>query len=206
MTERTRVELWFDPVCPYAWIAFRWLLEVESRRALDMRLHVMSLRLLNEDRVVDSGYRRSVERSAGPSRVATAAAVRFGEGVLRELYRRFGGRIFDRWRRPDPSEYERAMRFALRCTGLPRDLAEVAGTCGYDAALRRSHDAGVRPVGHDVGTPILHIDGAAFFGPVLNSIPRGAQAAELFDGAVRLTRFPDFYELKRTRTTLPVFT
>lgn len=200
-----RVDYYFDPVCPYAWIGSRWLVEVERQRALDLRFHVMSLRMLNEDRDVDPGYRRTVDRSIGPSRVATAAAVHFGEQVLPGWYTAFGDLIFDHWRYPEPSEYQRAIDVALERVGLPSWLGSVAESAEYDSALRHSHRAGVRPVGGDAGTPIVHIDGVAFFGPVLNSIPRGDDAVRLFDGARLLAGFPDFFELKRTRTAAPVF-
>jgi hypothetical protein len=204
-TDRTRVDFYFDPVCPYAWIGSRWLVEVERQRALDLRFHVMSLRMLNEDRDVDPGYRRTVDRSIGPSRVATAVAVHFGENVLPGWYTAFGQLIFDHWRYPEPSEYQSAIDNALEQVGLPLWLRSAAESAEYDVALRRSHDAGVAPVGGEAGTPIIHIDGAAFFGPVLNSIPRGDDAARLFDGARMLAGVPDFFELKRSRTTAPVF-
>jgi hypothetical protein len=204
-TERTRVDYYFDPVCPYAWIGSRWLTEVNRQRPLDLRFHVMSLQMLNEDRVVDPEYRLIVDRSIGPSRVATAAAMRYGEDVLPDWYTAFGQLIFDHWRYPEPSEYRNAVGVALDHVGLPPSLASAADSSEYDDALRRSHQRGVAPVGGDAGTPIVHIDGAAFFGPVLNSIPREQDALRLFDGARLLAGFPDFFELKRTRTSAPVF-
>jgi hypothetical protein len=199
------VDLYFDPVCPYAWIGSRWLLEVNRQRVLDLRFHVMSLAMLNEDRELDDGYRRTVERSIGPSRVAAAIATQVGEHALPDWYTEFGERIFDHWRYPEPAEYHEAVLNALDRTNLPSWLASVADSTDYDDALRRSHDAGIAPVGGDVGTPIIHLDGVAFFGPVLNSIPRGEDALRLFDGARLLAGFPDFFELKRTRTAAPVF-
>jgi hypothetical protein len=71
------VDFYFDPVCPNAWVASRWLLEAEAQRPLDICFHLMSLRMLNEDREVDPGYLARINRSSGPSRVATAASVHF---------------------------------------------------------------------------------------------------------------------------------
>jgi hypothetical protein len=125
-----RVDFYFDPVCPYAWIASRWLVELERQRALDLRYHVMSLRMLNDNRVVDPGYRRTVDRSIGPSRVATAAAVHFGEDVLPRWYTAFGDLIFDHWRYPEPSEYRDAVDVALERVGLPSWLGSACGSAG----------------------------------------------------------------------------
>lgn len=201
------VDLWFDPVCPYSWTASRWLHEVARRRPLQVRHHLMSLYLLNEHRTdVAADYRQNVESTRGPSRVAAAAVTRFGEQVLDGFYTAFGELVFDRWRRPGNDEYHAAVREALTTVGLPSDLEDAMESDEHDQTLRRSHVRGVATVGGEVGTPITHIDGVAFFGPVLNAIPRGDDAVRVFDGARLLAGYPQFYELKRTRVGPPVLT
>jgi hypothetical protein len=167
----------------------------------------MSLYLLNEHRTdVAPDYRAVLEGSRGPARVATAAATRFGEEVLDGFYTAFGGLVFDVWRRPSAQEYHEVLRVALPRAGLPADLEDAMESDEHDAALRASHDAGVALVGSDLGTPVTSIDGVAFYGPVLNAIPYGDDAVDVFDGARLLAGYPQFFELKRTRERPPVLT
>lgn len=148
--DSTIVDFYFDPVCPYAWIASRWLLEVEKHRELELRFHVMSLRMLNEHRDdVDPAYLANTIRCCGPSRVAAAAAAQFGEDVLRDLYTAFGNAIFDHWRYPPQDELRAAVAWALHTTGLPEKLAAAADSTEYDDASRRSHNAGIAGVGRE---------------------------------------------------------
>lgn len=206
-THGTVVDFWFDPVCPYSWTASRWLHEVARHRPLLVRYHVMSLYLVNEHRTdVEDWYRRTVEDSRGPSRVAAAAVARFGEEVLDGLYTAFGEQVFDVWRRPTSAEYRAALLVALPRAGLPPDLVDAMDSAEHDAAMHAGHEAGVALVGSEVGTPITSIEGRAFYGPVLNAIPRGEEALDVFDGARLLAGFPEFFELKRTRVRPPVFT
>src|SRR5688500_9355334 len=174
------VDFWFDPVCPYSWTASRWLHEVGRRKHLTVRYHVMSLYLLNAHRTdVAPDYRRSVQASRGPAKVATGVAMRFGQEVLDGFYTAFGEQVFDVWRRPSAAEYHEVIRVALAEVGLPADLEDAMESDDYDAPMRVSHDAGVALVGSEAGTPITSIDGVAFFGPVLNAIPRGEDAAQV---------------------------
>ena len=200
------VDFWFDPVCPYSWTGSRWLHEVGQRRQLTVRHHVMSLYLLNQDRTdVAQEYRRNVEASRGPAKVATAVATRCGLEALADFYTAFGQRVFDVWRRPTAEEYHGAVRAALAEVGLPAELEGAMESEESEDAMRVSHDAGMALVGGEVGTPITSINGVAFFGPVLNAIPRGEHAVQVFEGARLLAGYPQFYELKRTRMQPPVF-
>jgi hypothetical protein len=203
--DRVTVDFWFDPVCPYSWIGSRWLLEVEQCRPVDVRWHVMSLYLLNEHRTDDPSYLDYLGEVSGAARVATAAAYRFGSDVLRELYSGFGEVIFDHWRYATRDECREAMRAALVRARLPLDLVESFDTTEYDGELRRSHLTAMAAVGDEGGTPSTALNGVAFSGPVLSSIPRGEDATRIFDGCLLLTGFHDFFEIKRTRTAEPVF-
>jgi 2-hydroxychromene-2-carboxylate isomerase len=198
---RTPVDFWFDPICPWAWITSRWLLEVAPMRDLSVRWHVMSLAVLNEGRELSADYRKRMDAAWGPVRVLIAAQQHRGDDVLLPLYTALGTRFHHQ-----QAPIERAtVESALAECDLPANLAEAMTESEYDQAVKASHEDGIQRVGLDVGTPILSVNGASFFGPVVTPMPQGDAAARLWDGVVLVTATEGFFELKRTRDRRPDF-
>lgn len=207
MPNRASVTMYFDPACPWAWVTSRWLLEVEQIRPVDIRFRVMSLAVLNEGRDLPAEYLEFMKTAWGPVRICIAVEQKYGQQAVRDLYTALGTRIHPGGEQRGPELYAAALADA----GLDAGLAAIADSGEYDEALRASHEAGMRPVGTDVGTPVIHapgpVDGetVAFFGPVVTPVPKGEAAGRLWDGVLLVAGTPGFYELKRSRTVGPVF-
>nr|WSX20571.1 DsbA family protein [Streptomyces tubercidicus] len=209
-TAKTPADFWFDPLCPWAWMTSRWMLEVEKVRPVEVRWHVMSLAVLNENKLdeLPEEYAENMRpggRAWGPVRVAIAAQQLHGDAVGR-LYTALGTRIHNEGLGANPE----SIAAALEDAGLPADLIEYADKDTYDKELRASHKEGIDLVGQEVGTPVIAVPGSdgdqiAFFGPVVTPAPKGEEAAKLWDGTLMVASIPGFYEIKRTRTQGPIF-
>jgi protein-disulfide isomerase-like protein with CxxC motif len=197
-----QVDFWFDPLCPWAWITSRWILEAAKVRPIQPRWHVMSLAVLNEDRDdLPEGYKERMTQAWGPVRICVAAEQKFGNDAVLPLYTAIGTRFHN-----EKAERNRqTIEAALAEAGLPADLADAMDSTEYDDAVRASHTDGIERVGIEVGTPIIAVGDASIFGPVVTPIPRGEAAGKLWDGVLLCLQTPGFYELKRSRLTPPIF-
>jgi len=193
--------MWFDPICPWAWLTSRWLMEVEQVRDVEVTWSVMSLAILNDDRELSPDYRSMMDRSWGPVRVIIAAARDHGPAVIKPLFDAMGTRIH----LGGEKEYLKVVAASLHDVGLPADLLRFADSTELDDDVRASHERAIALVGDEVGTPVIAMAGSAFFGPVVTPAPKGEVAGRLWDGWVLMAGTPGFFELKRTRTQRPIF-
>ncbi|MBW8089448.1 MULTISPECIES: mycothiol-dependent nitroreductase Rv2466c family protein [Streptomyces] len=207
-TAKTPADFWFDPLCPWAWMTSRWMLEVEKVRPVEVRWHVMSLAVLNEPKLdeLSEQYQELMKTAWGPVRVCIAAEQKHGSEVLGPLYTALGTRFHNQ----GLEKNRETIVAALEEAGLPAELADYADSDAYDTELRASHKEGIDLVGQDVGTPVIAVPGPdgeqiAFFGPVVTPAPKGEEAAKLWDGTLMVASIPGFYEIKRTRTVGPIF-
>ena len=202
----TTANFWFDPLCPWAWMTSRWMLEVERVREVQVHWNVMSLAVLNEGRDLSPEYVELMAAAWAPVRVIIAAQLEHGDSVVLPLYTALGTRIHLQQRK----DYEMVIAESLAEVGLPAELAGVGKTTKVDEQLRASHIRGVTLVGEEVGTPVISVLGpdggrVAFFGPVVTPAPKGEAAGRLWDGTLLVAATPGFYEIKRTRTSGPIF-
>jgi DSBA-like thioredoxin domain len=202
---REKAQFWFDPVCPWAWITSRWMLEVEKVRPVQTEWRIMSLAYLNltqhEGEGLAEDYLERMKRAWGPVRVCAAAAQQQGAEILGPLYTAIGTRFHVQGRREDPA----VLGESLAEVGLPASVADAAASSEFDESIKRSHHEAFDEVGLDVGTPVIRIGGSALFGPVVTPAPKGEAAGRLWDGLVLVTGTDGFFELKRTRDRKPAF-
>ena len=201
MASAEKVDMWFDPICPFAWITSRWLLEAAAVRDLEVTWNIMSLAQLNKDREMDEAHKAAFTRSWDAVRLVAAVKENHGNDAVIALYNAMGTRIHLKKEKVSDD----LLVAALAEAGLPADLLTTAKDESWNEPMIASHDRAISLVGNDVGTPVVAIGDAAFFGPVISPAPKGEQAGRLWDGLALCLEVPGFYELKRARKGGPDF-
>lgn len=199
------VQFWFDPICPWTYVTYQWLVEAASVRSLKIRPRLLSLYFLNRDRP-DTGHRASHEASRQLERFLAWVRAEHGDRLMEQAYDRLGQELFLNGRQPD-AELVRTVATELGLSTA--EAANAASDENWETVILEDHQVAMALVGDDVGSPVIALaDGAAFFGPVFSRAPKGAAAGQVWDGCVALASHPDFFELKRSRpgSVGPVFT
>lgn len=221
------IEFFFDPLCPWAWITSRFVVEVAEQRDLDVEWRFISLAILNADKfaadaatVADGGtpelppqYKKISEVGTSLLRVAAALRERDGNEAVARFYTAAGGilhkggRSVALWGGDDPGD---VVAETLAAADLPADLAAEADDPRWDTVLQAETDLALSRTGKDVGTPIITFDTtrpeeASLFGPVINRIPRGQEALDLWDALLVVARTPGIAEFKRSLRGAPTF-
>ena len=201
MSIKQSTEYWFDPICPWAWITSRWILEVEQVRDIEVKWNIFSLGHLNREREMPEKYKSSMVNSWLCGRVVMAVSEKHGATQILPIYSAIGARIHLN----GEVISEELFRSALIEIGSDPELALEMNNSEWDLKIIESHDRGIALVGDEVGTPIIAIGDNAFFGPVISPAPKAEEAGKLWDGVVLAASYPGFFEIKRSRTVGPIF-
>jgi predicted DsbA family dithiol-disulfide isomerase len=198
---QTKAEFWFDPMCPWAFITSRWILEVSKVRDIEISWNIFSLPHLNRDREMPERYKTIFANSWSCTRVIKAVENQFGKEKTLPLYTAISTRIHVQ----KESVSQDLLIDALSEIGVDSKFALEMNNSDWDNEIIQSHERGLKLVGDDVGTPIIAINGIGFFGPVISPAPKGEEAGKLWDGVVLSASCPGFFEIKRSRTVGPIF-
>ena len=206
------VEFFWDPVCPWAWLTSRWVVEVAEQQHLSVDWRFISLRLVNASKNYETDFSPGYIAGHGSGlkllRVAAAMRADGRRDEIGALYTQFGGDIHVRRRRDEiVGDYENGFPEYLRSVGLPENYVAAANEERWDAEIQAESDEALSRTGKDLGTPIISFtrDGEmqSFFGPVISSVPRGADAVKLWDALWEVVTFPGFAEVKRSLRQRP---
>ena len=197
----TKAEFWFDPMCPWAFMTSRWILEVEKVRDIEVTWNIFSLPHLNKDREMPEKYKAIFYNSWSCARIIMAAEKDFGKEKTLPLYTAFSTRIHAL----KETVSKDLLADSLKEVGLDSKYLSEMENSDWDKQIIESHERGIKLVGNDVGTPIIAINGFGFFGPVISPAPKGEEAGKLWDGVTIAASYPGFFELKRSRTVGPIF-
>ncbi|OBH12223.1 DsbA family protein [Mycobacterium sp. E1747] len=192
------VTLWLDPVCPFSWNTARWLRAVAEKTGVVVDWQRMSLAVLNEGRELPPHQEARMRDSQRVGRLMAAIARERGVAGWTAAYFAFGERYFDR---SEPLD-EGLIGHLLSAAGARETTAGVIAEASLDEPVRSAHQAAQDALGETGGSPIIRIDGHAFFGPVLTAPPEAQATVALFDAVATLAAIPQFAQLQRPRSVV----
>lgn len=210
------VDFFFDPVCPWAWVTSRWVVEVAEQQHLAIDWRFICLRMVNAEKDYERDFAPSYVNVHGGGqrllRVGAAARAAGGNDAVARLYTALGIELHNKGRSA-AELVEGSLALlpdALQNAGLAASLADAADDHTLDVVLGAETELALSRTGKGVGTPIITFAPGtdrevSFFGPVINRIPRGDEAMRLWEAVEVIARTPGVSELKRTIRGRPDF-
>jgi hypothetical protein len=210
------LDFFFDPICPWAWITSRWVVNVSEQREYEVDWRFISLWILNEQNTQEwytPEYRAGHLRGQQGLRIADA--IRLGEDdptAVGRWYTEVGTTLHANGERRELADDATAWyRSRLVAAGFDESYVAAADDDAHDAHIRADTELALSRTGKDVGTPILTFhpgadNEASFFGPVISKAPTGQDAVDLWDAVEKLATMSGMAELKRSNRVAPDFT
>lgn len=207
-------DFFWDPVCPWAWITSRWVVEVQRQRSYDVTWRFISLAVVNEAQTADwytPEYRRGHEVGLECLRVADAVRLARGNEAVGALYTAYGTGIHVEQQRDAARESSHGFITAsLERAGLDPSFADHWDDTSHDEYVRAETALALERAGKDVGTPIITFRPGtdtenSFFGPVIAKAPKGDEALRLWDAVELIATTSGVAELKRSLRSRPDF-
>ena len=209
------LDFFFDPVCPWAWITSRWVVEVQEHRNYTVSWKFISLKILNQDKMDYSampvGYKDVHAAGTSCLRVAAKARSAAGNDAVAKVYTALGFSLHNKQERElFVADIEGHIAGLLKSAGLHVEWASAVHDETFDRLIADETALGLGRAGKDVGTPIITFNPgglkeASFFGPVISTIPRGEEATKLWDAIETIATSSDMAELKRSLRARPNF-
>jgi predicted DsbA family dithiol-disulfide isomerase len=193
------LQWFFDPMCPYAYQASRWIRDVRAQTPLDITWRFFSLEDINREDGKRHPWERPWSYGWGQMRVGALIRRELGNDAVDRWYETVGHAFFDDGVKTFVPEVHASL---IETAGFDPTLVEraIADPTTSDA-VRADHDEVVRDHGgHGVPT-IVFASGYAVYGPVVVPAPTGADALALWDLVRGMQRFPHLYELRHPKTS-----
>jgi len=191
------VRFLFDPICPWAYQASLWIREVAKVRPLNIEWGLLSLEFINRD-TKDDEYLAPLRRNRLTFRLLEYARQVGGNKALDDLYLAIGEARHERNRSLTD---QKMLEKALASAGLPISLLEATRTNQkIDEQLELAYAQATAKGAFGVPTLFLNDGQTPFYGPLIEIVPTGDEAGQLWDHTSAMISLPYFYELKRGRS------
>ena len=199
----TSVSFYYDPSCPWCWITSRWLTEVQTARDIEIDWLPFSLALKNGELGGDDVTGHLDTHTIAHRVLRIVEVIHAEEGIDRgELFTQFGKSYFI-----DPSlDDDNFYAAVLDRMNLSHDYLRQLDNTDLDQQLQQHLDNAIEIAGDDVGVPLIVFElpdeqQRGYFGPVIARMPDPEKGLELWDSLHTIATNPDFFELKRQRTS-----